>query len=50
VLLFPADKVGIMPDSHYTNISGSFLGISLYEYFHDKMQGRTPIVTAYNFR
>lgn len=33
-----------------TNISGSFPGISLYEYFHDKMQGRTPIVTAYNFR
>ena len=31
------------------NISGSFLGISLYEYFTDKTQGRTPIVTAYNF-
>lgn len=32
-----------------TNISGSFLGISLYEYFHDKSEGRKPIVTAYNF-
>lgn len=31
------------------NISGSFLGISLYEYFTDKSEGRTPIVTAYNF-
>lgn len=32
-----------------TNISGSFLGISLYEYFNDKTMGREPIVTAYNF-
>ncbi len=32
-----------------TNISGSFLGISLYEYFQDKALGREPIVTAYNF-
>lgn len=31
------------------NISGSFLGISLYEYFNDKQLGREPIVTAYNF-
>jgi len=31
------------------NISGSFLGISLYEYYHDKSLGREPIVTAYNF-
>lgn len=31
------------------NISGSFLGISLHEYFTDKTEGRTPIVTAYNF-
>ena len=30
------------------NISGSFLGISLYEYFNDKTLGREPIVTAYN--
>ena len=31
------------------NISGSFLGISLYEYFLDKTEGRTPILTEYNF-
>ena len=32
------------------NISGSFLGISLYESFTDKAEGREPIVTAYNFK
>ena len=32
------------------NISGSFLGICLSEYFNDKAQGRTPIVTKDNFR
>ena len=32
-----------------TNISGSFLGISLYEYFNDMDQGREPIVDEYNF-
>lgn len=31
------------------NISGSFLGLCLYEYFNDKAAGRTPIVTDYNF-
>lgn len=31
------------------NISGSYLGISLYEYFRDKALDRTPIMTAYNF-
>ncbi len=31
------------------NISGSFLGICLYEYFRDRTTGREPIVTAYNF-
>lgn len=31
------------------NISGSYLGICLYEYFNDKMNGREPIVTEYNF-
>ncbi len=31
------------------NIQGSYLGISLYEYFNDKNEGRTPILTAYNF-
>ncbi|MFY9903092.1 MAG: FAD-dependent oxidoreductase [Trichococcus sp.] len=31
------------------NISGSFLGICLYEYVQDSMTGREKIVTAYNF-
>jgi len=31
------------------NISGSFLGVSLYEYFNDKMENRTPIMDHYNF-
>ncbi len=31
------------------NISGSYLGISMHEYFNDKMQNRKPIVTDYNF-
>ena len=31
------------------NISGSFLGICLYEYYNDQATGREPIVTAYNF-
>ena len=31
------------------NISGSFLGICLYEYFNDKSEGRAPSVTSYNF-
>ncbi len=35
--------------ANVSNISGSFLGISLYEYFEDKTEGRTPIVTEYNF-
>ncbi len=32
-----------------TNISGSFLGICLYEYFNDVSEGREPIVDQYNF-
>lgn len=31
------------------NISGSFLGLCLYEYFTDRQRGREPVVTAYNF-
>lgn len=31
------------------NISGSFLGVSLYEYFTDQMEHRQPILTNYNF-
>lgn len=32
------------------NVSGSFLGICLYEYFNDVTTGREKIVTKYNFR
>lgn len=32
------------------NITGSFLGISFYEYFNDVTQNRESIVTEYNFR
>ena len=31
------------------NLSGSFLGLCLFEYFNDKTRNRTPIVTDYNF-
>ena len=31
------------------NISGSFLGICLYEYYHDLAGNRKKIVTDYNF-
>ena len=31
------------------NISGSFLGISYFEYFTDVTTGREKIVTEYNF-
>jgi len=31
------------------NISGSYLGISVYEYFQDQVTGREKIVTEYNF-
>ena len=31
------------------NISGSYLGISNYEYFNDQITGRSKIVTEYNF-
>ena len=32
------------------NVSGSFLGICLYEYFNDVTKNREPIVTKYNFK
>lgn len=32
------------------NISGSYLGISLYEYFNDQTLSREAILTEYNFR
>jgi len=36
--------------TNVVNISGSFLGICLHEYFNDVTTGRKPIVTAYNFK
>lgn len=32
------------------NISGSYLGICLYEYFNDQVSNREKIVTEYNFK
>lgn len=32
------------------NITGSFLGLSFYEYYDDMSTGREPIVTEYNFK
>ena len=31
------------------NISGSYLGVNLYEYYNDVVTGREKIVTGYNF-
>ena len=36
--------------TNVTNISGSYLGISLYEYYQDQVQNREPIVTNNNFK
>ncbi|NLY80654.1 MAG: FAD-dependent oxidoreductase [Lysinibacillus sp.] len=36
--------------SNVYNVSGSFLGICLYEYFKDVTTGREKIVTEYNFK
>lgn len=36
--------------SNVYNITGSFLGLSFYEYFNDKTKDRESIVTEYNFR
>lgn len=32
------------------NVTGSFLGLSFYEYFNDKTTERESIVTQYNFK
>ncbi len=31
------------------NVSGGFMGVSFHEYYHDKVTGREPILTDYNF-
>ncbi|GAA5415702.1 coenzyme A disulfide reductase [Paraliobacillus ryukyuensis] len=43
-------SLGNVGYEHVYNISGSFLGISLFEYVNDKKQAREPIVTKYNFK
>ena len=47
------NAVMTLNNSGYTNvknISGSFLGICLYEYFTDQTKNREPIITQYNFK
>lgn len=47
------NAVMALENSGYTNVynvSGSFLGICLYEYYDDSVTGRDKIVTAYNFK
>lgn len=47
------NAVKILQHSGYANVynvSGSFLGICLYEYFKDVTTGREKIVTEYNFK
>ncbi|MBS5936866.1 pyridine nucleotide-disulfide oxidoreductase [Clostridium sartagoforme] len=36
--------------NNVSNITGSFLGLSYYEYYNDILTGREPIVTKYNFK
>lgn len=36
--------------TNVSNIAGSYLGISLYEYFNDMVTNREKIVTEYNFK
>ena len=36
--------------NNVSNITGSFLGLSYYEYYNDMSTGREPIVTKYNFK
>lgn len=47
------NAVMALQNSGYTNVvnmAGSFLGISLYEYYNDTVKDREPIVTSYNFK
>ncbi|MFC4709037.1 FAD-dependent oxidoreductase [Enterococcus eurekensis] len=41
--------LGMLGYDHVYNLMGSFLGISMYEYFNDQVKGREPIVTNYRF-
>ncbi len=39
-----------MGSTNVYNISGSYLGVNLYEYYNDIVTGREKIVTKYNFK
>lgn len=41
--------LGMLGFDNVSNLQGSFLGISMYEYFNDKTKDREPIVTNYRF-
>lgn len=41
--------LGMLGYKHVYNLMGSFLGLSMYEYFTDQVEAREPIVTNYRF-
>ncbi|UJF16374.1 FAD-dependent oxidoreductase [Jeotgalibaca sp. MA1X17-3] len=41
--------LNLMGYENIHNLMGSFLGISMYEYYNDKMHNRQPIMTNYRF-
>lgn len=41
--------LGMLGYANVYNLMGSFLGVSMYEYYNDQMQKRTPIMTNYRF-
>ena len=41
--------LGMLGYDNVYNLMGSFLGISMYEYFNDQVKEREPIVTNYRF-
>ncbi|MGM0125344.1 hypothetical protein IGI37_002742 [Enterococcus sp. AZ194] len=41
--------LGMLGFDNVSNIQGSFLGLSVYEYFNDQTKNREPIVTNYRF-
>ena len=46
------NAVRVLQNLGYTNVmnvTGGFLGLSFYEYFKDQVEGRKPIMNAYNF-
>lgn len=41
--------LGMLGFDNVHNLMGSFLGISMYEYYNDQINGREPIMTNYRF-